>query len=69
MTAVCARHDVPLPAAALQFPARHPAVASVIAGAVSPEEVERNLALMSLPIPDDFWADLKAEALIRADAP
>jgi D-threo-aldose 1-dehydrogenase len=69
IAAVCARHGVPLPAAALQFPLRHPAVASVVAGAVSEEEVERNIALMSLPIPADLWDELKAMGFVRADAP
>ena len=42
--AVCARHGVALPAAALQFPLAHPAVASVVTGMRSAAEVEANLA-------------------------
>jgi D-threo-aldose 1-dehydrogenase len=67
--AVCARHDVPLPAAALQFPLGHPAVVSVIPGARSPEEVRANAAYLAAPIPDAFWDDLKNERLLDADAP
>ena len=67
--AVCRRHDVPMAAAALQFPLHHPIVASVIPGALSPEHVERNVAGMRLDIPVALWADLKSEGLIRADAP
>jgi D-threo-aldose 1-dehydrogenase len=67
--AVCRRHDVPLAAAALQFPLGHPSVVSVIPGPVSEAEVRQNLALMRHDIPDALWADLKAEGLIRADAP
>jgi D-threo-aldose 1-dehydrogenase len=67
--AVCRRHDVPMAAAALQFPLHHPIVASVIPGALSPEHVERNVAAMRLDIPVALWADLKSEGLIRADAP
>ena len=67
--AVCARHGVPLPAAALQFPLGHPAVAAVIPGAVSAAQVADNLRHMQHPIPGDFWAELKAERLIREDAP
>src|SRR5262249_8063430 len=44
VTAVCRRHDVPLAAAALQFPLGHPAVVSVIPGPITPEEVRQNLA-------------------------
>jgi D-threo-aldose 1-dehydrogenase len=67
--AVCARHGVPLPAAALQFPLGHPSVASVIPGALAPEQVGRNIALMERPIPADLWAELKHEKLLRTDAP
>jgi D-threo-aldose 1-dehydrogenase len=67
--AVCKRHGVALPAAAIQFPLAHPVVASMIPGAVKPEEVERNKALIPVPIPADFWAELKREGLVREDAP
>ena len=67
--AVCARHGVPLPAAALQFPLGHPAVAAVIPGAFHPDQVRRNVAAFEHPIPADCWAELKAEGLLRADAP
>jgi D-threo-aldose 1-dehydrogenase len=66
---VCARHAVPLAAAALQFPLGHPIVASIIPGAISRVQVERNLAAFRHPIPPELWAELKHETLIRADAP
>jgi D-threo-aldose 1-dehydrogenase len=69
MEAVCKRHGVPLAAAALQFPLGHPIVASVIPGAIARREVEQNIAAFRHPIPRDFWAELKHEKLIRADAP
>ncbi len=67
--AVCARHNVPLPAAALQFPLGHPSVASVIPGALLPGHVTRNVAAFRHEIPADFWAELKHEGLLRKDAP
>lgn len=67
--AVCRRHGVPLPAAALQFPFGHACVASVIPGGFKPEHVLANVGHMRHPIPADLWAELKAERLIRADAP
>jgi len=67
--AVCRRHDVPLAAAALQFPLTHPAVASVIPGMAVPAELAANLRLMQQPIPLALWSDLKAEGLMRPDAP
>jgi D-threo-aldose 1-dehydrogenase len=67
--AVCERHGVPLPAAALQFPLGHPAVAAVIPGAVTPEEAVRNAATLRVEIPAGLWAELKAEGLLRPAAP
>jgi D-threo-aldose 1-dehydrogenase len=67
--AVCARHGVDLRAAALQFCAAHPVVATVIPGARTPEEVTQNAALMAAPIPRAMWDELQAEGLIPAHAP
>ena len=69
MKAVCKSHGVALPAAALQFPFGHPCVASVIPGAFQPEHVEQNSAHFQHDIPSDLWEELKAENLIRPDAP
>jgi D-threo-aldose 1-dehydrogenase len=59
MEQLCARHGVPLHAAALQFPLRHAAVASVVAGMRSRDEVERNVAAMAMPLAEGFWAELE----------
>jgi D-threo-aldose 1-dehydrogenase len=67
--AVCSRHGVRLPSAALQFPLAHPAVVAVIPGAARPSEVSANIASFLAPIPASFWAELKAIGLIDADAP
>ena len=67
--AVCARHGVLLAAAALQFPAAHPAVASVIPGANSPRQVQANLDGFAAEIPSAFWQELKERKLISAHAP
>jgi D-threo-aldose 1-dehydrogenase len=64
---VCARHDVPLRAAALQFPYGHPAVASVIVGARSPEEMRDAVAMASYEIPGQLWRDLKRAGLLPED--
>jgi D-threo-aldose 1-dehydrogenase len=69
LEAVCRRHNVPLSAAALQFPLAHPAVASVVAGARSRAEVEANVRLLGFPIPRDFWQELAAESLLPDAAP
>ena len=67
--ALCAAHDVALPAAALQFVLAHPVTASVIPGAAGPTEVRQNLAALASVIPTAFWADLKAQGLIDPDSP
>jgi len=66
---VCRRHNVPLKAAALQFPLAHPTVASVIPGMGSPKRVAENMDLLAHKIPSDLWAELRSERLIRQDAP
>ena len=66
---VCAAHGVPLATAALQFPLRHPAVVSVIPGGQRPAEVAANAAALAATVPPALWADLKAEGLLRPDAP
>lgn len=54
----CANYGVPLRAAALQFPLRHPAVANVLVGCRSPEEVDDNVEMFALPIPEALWDEL-----------
>jgi D-threo-aldose 1-dehydrogenase len=66
---VCARHKVPLPAAALQFLLAHPAVASHVPGTRNVAQMNQNLELVAHPIPAAFWQELKAEGLVRQDAP
>jgi D-threo-aldose 1-dehydrogenase len=60
--AACARHGVPLRAAAARFPLRHPAVAAVLIGARTPQEITEAVALRSLAIPDALWDALAAQA-------
>jgi D-threo-aldose 1-dehydrogenase len=66
---VCRRHGVPLASAALQFPFGHPNVASVIPGAISPEQQAQNIAAISYDIPSDFWAELKDETILQEHVP
>jgi D-threo-aldose 1-dehydrogenase len=69
IAAICEQHDSSLPAAALAFPLGHPAVVSVCVGARSPEQVERNAALRLAHPPPQLWTQLKAEGVLRPDAP
>lgn len=63
------RHNVPLPAAALQFPLGHPLVVSVIPGLRSRAELAQTLDWVMTDIPTAFWHDLQAESLLHPDAP
>ena len=67
--AVCAAHKVRLVDAAFQFPLLHPAVVSIIPGAQGVAEVDANLRAASAVIPPELWQDLKAQGLMRPDAP
>jgi D-threo-aldose 1-dehydrogenase len=69
LQAACARHEVPLAAAAVQFVAAHPAVANVCLGARTIEQQRTNQAAFTHPIPTEFWQELRDEGLIRDDAP
>jgi D-threo-aldose 1-dehydrogenase len=55
MDAACARYDVPLAAAALQFSLREARVASTIVGISAPERVEETVALARWLIPEALW--------------
>ena len=65
----CDDHQIPLKAAALQFPLGHPLVAAIIPGAFQPEQASENRQLVEFPIPSAFWEDCKSVRLIRIDAP
>jgi D-threo-aldose 1-dehydrogenase len=58
LKAACARHDVPLAAAALQFSLRDPRIVSTIAGVSRPERVDALVELARRPIPPELWEDL-----------
>jgi len=67
--AICDSHQVPLAAAALQFPLAHPAVAAIIPGPRSIAEFEANLRLLRYPVPSALWRDLRDAKLLHPDAP
>ncbi|GLU29835.1 aldo/keto reductase [Brucella sp. NBRC 12950] len=66
---LCQQYNVPLAAAALQFPLAHPAVATIVPGTRNVAQLKQNLDLINYVIPAGFWNDLKAHGLIRTDAP
>ncbi|MFE4450106.1 aldo/keto reductase [Streptomyces sp. NPDC056796] len=62
--AVAEDHGVPLRAAALRYPLGHPAVAGVLVGTRSPDEVRDAAAQLRTPVPDALWDDLRARGLL-----
>ncbi|WP_414470768.1 aldo/keto reductase [Microvirga sp. M2] len=58
--AVCARHDVPPGAAALQFSMRDPRITATICGVSRPERVEQTLEWARWPVPQAVWDELDA---------
>ncbi len=64
LAAVCGKFDVPLAAAAVQFPFRHPAVTSVLIGAKHPDRVRQNVGWFEQSLPDELWLALEGSGLI-----
>ncbi|WP_277212368.1 aldo/keto reductase [Isoptericola croceus] len=58
MADACERHGVSLPEVALQFPLRHPAVVSVVAGMRTAAQVSESVRRFSVPVPEALWAEL-----------
>ncbi len=56
---ICARWDVPVAAAALQFPLRHPAVACALVGCRTGAEIEEDAQLLERQLPDELWPELR----------
>jgi D-threo-aldose 1-dehydrogenase len=67
--AVCQSHGVSLIDAAFQFPLMNKSVVSVIPGGQSVEQMAGNLSAAEAVIPPALWTDLKAQGLMREDAP
>jgi D-threo-aldose 1-dehydrogenase len=66
---ICDKHDVPLAAAAIQFPLAHPRVCTVLMGPRTTGELETDLSLFEVEIPPRLWADLRHEGLLGGDVP
>jgi D-threo-aldose 1-dehydrogenase len=67
--AVCNSFNVPLPAAALQFPLTHPAICNVLPGPRSPEELDGILDWWNVSIPTELWTTLADEKLLAPGTP
>jgi len=68
IAAICARHGVPLAAAALQFVLRNAAIATVLIGPRTVDQLEANVAAAELEIPRSFWSGLEGAGVIPASS-
>jgi len=66
---VCREFGVSLPTVALRFVYEHPAVACVVQGARSGEEVTQNVDATVSDVPAELWGELKRRELIPMAAP
>lgn len=57
--------NIPLLAAALQFPLRHPAVTSVLTGPRNVAELRENIDAFNSQLPDTIWSELEDAGLIE----
>jgi D-threo-aldose 1-dehydrogenase len=66
--AACEAEGVAMQAAALVFPALHPAVVTVVSGSRNGEQMKANVGWFEQEIPASFWDRLKDRGVIAADA-
>ncbi|MEX0348165.1 MAG: aldo/keto reductase [Paracoccaceae bacterium] len=62
---LCARHDAPMAAAALQYPAQSAHVASTLIGTSNPSSLLRNIDQFRADLPAALWAELRRKNIIR----
>ena len=65
----CKEWNVPIGAAALQFPLAHQAVCNVLTGPKSPAELDGTLAWWNTEIPAEFWTALAERQLVAPGTP
>lgn len=63
--AFLSERGIPLIAAALQFPLRHPGVTSVLTGSRSSAELLANIADFDRELPSNIWSELEDAGLIE----
>ncbi len=64
---VCDDYGLPLAAAAIRFPLRHPATTCVVIGAKTRAQLEKNIEWFDTELPENLWADLDVALLAASD--
>jgi D-threo-aldose 1-dehydrogenase len=67
--AICARHGVPMRAAAIRFPLLHPEIDTLVLGAGTAAEVADSLAMLATPIQPALWRELVRAGLLDEACP
>ena len=68
LAAVCDEHGTTLPEVAMQFPLRHPTVATVVAGMRNPAQVASDIRFMGADVPESVWPALDEVVTAVVDA-
>ena len=68
LRAVSARYGVDLRTAALQFSSAADVAVALVVGARSAQQIEQDYNSLQAKIPSDFWAELRKQGLIAANA-
>jgi len=63
---VCEAYGVAVPAAAIAFPLRHPAVVNVSLGMRNARQVDENVARYQADVPEALWSALADAGLLAA---
>ena len=63
LASICREHGSTLPAAAMHYVLRHPAVLTTVLGMRTPSEARRNVALYATPPPSSLWEAFRAEGV------
>ncbi len=66
---ICRAYNTAMKAVALQFPLKHPAIASVVIGSAAANEIHDNIKHWQSDIPASLWDALKTEKIIPNHAP
>ena len=66
---LCGQWNVPLRAAAVQFPLAHPAIAFVVVGAATAAQWYDTKTMLRHPIAQGFWLDLRRAGLLADGVP
>ncbi|HEX2890708.1 MAG TPA: aldo/keto reductase [Vineibacter terrae] len=69
LDALCRAHGTALKAAAIRFVLAHPAVSGIVLGARSAQEIDENVAMARMDVPDALWAEIRREGLVDPEAP